>query len=865
MSFMVPVGTSWYITPAPISLPSPEALLREAGWGASPLASVCTRCTSMRGRPPGHFSLPPPSASSAFCPLRCSAKSLGSGLHFPLFQDPVAVAPRGKSLCGATLGHGPPGWGATELGMLSSHDPKRMLPLGCAGVGKALGLELLPEASSALGLWLAMEPCGACGTGACAIPQPGQVGGWGPPCRCLWTRSSPRPGVSACSSPRTRVPSVQPGTEGQRIPTMQHREGQGLAQPPAAMPPGPCRREQLEAGVLISPPRCLPAKGLSRGRGNLPGEPILPSLQIWSRQWGGPGGNCLQALVRGEGTPISSWRCPRAESSPLPQAGWPRGAHVFMCQGCDNPLGSWGGHVGPAAGWLHPGLGPGGTQESRHGLCHLSEASCGTGPSRRWVVPPQASCRWDQGHGVRLRGQVWELDGEGCTVTPPSPSLVAYQFTHCTGSQGGGGGTRKEFGSAGAVGPALALAGTREAAEPPRRLGSWLLATISNPLCLSFPTGWEAVEEARGSGLPFAIPCCSLLRAQYGFAKATSPCTASPGQRCRPGSFGKLGWMPEFLVAAAGAGLSATRYSLYARTRLGYLFYKRQVKKARERYPRGHSVSRPLGFGVVKILPIPVLSNNYSYLVIDTGSGRAAVVDPSDPLAVQAAIEEEGVLLEAILCTHKHWDHSGGNAALRQQHGSCKVYGSALDAVPELTNPLTDKERVSVGCLSFEALATPGHTVGHMAYVLDAAPFGGPPCLFSGDLLFLAGCGRLFEGSPETMLASLDVAVGLGEDTLLWPGHEYALECLTFASLLELDNPALERKLLWATEQRQEKRSTCPSTIGEEKTYNPFLRTHRRELQEALGLTRRSGEPADAFRARVLKEVRRRKDLYKAT
>ncbi|XP_062435443.1 probable hydrolase PNKD isoform X5 [Rhea pennata] len=182
-------------------------------------------------------------------------------------------------------------------------------------------------------------------------------------------------------------------------------------------------------------------------------------------------------------------------------------------------------------------------------------------------------------------------------------------------------------------------------------------------------------------------------------------------------------------------------YSLYAHTRLGYLFYKRQVKKARERYPHGHSVSRPVGFGAVKILPIPVLSNNYSYLVIDTGSGRAAVVDPSDPLAVQAAIEEEGVLLEAILCTHKHWDHSGGNAALCQQHGSCKVYGSALDAVPELTNPLTDKERVSVGRLSFEALATPGHTAGHVAYVLDAAPFGGPPCLFSGDLLFLAGCG----------------------------------------------------------------------------------------------------------------------------
>ncbi|NXO11161.1 PNKD hydrolase, partial [Oriolus oriolus] len=306
-------------------------------------------------------------------------------------------------------------------------------------------------------------------------------------------------------------------------------------------------------------------------------------------------------------------------------------------------------------------------------------------------------------------------------------------------------------------------------------------------------------------------------------------------------------------------------YSLYARTRLGYLFYQRQVKKARERYPHGHSVPQPYCFPGVKILPIPVLSNNYSYLVIDTGSGQAAVIDPSDPLAVQAAIEEEGVMLEAIFCTHKHWDHSGGNEALCQKHSSCRVYGSALDAIPQLTNPLADREKVSVGCLTFEALATPGHTVGHMVYVLDGAPFGSSPCLFSGDLLFLAGCGRPFEGSPETMLASLDVAVGLGEDTLLWPGHEYALECLTFASLLELDNSALEQKLQWAVQQRQEKRSTCPSTLGEEQTYNPFLRTHQPELQEALGLWQGVGEDPDAFRARVLKEVRRRKDLYQAT
>nr|XP_054492585.1 probable hydrolase PNKD [Agelaius phoeniceus] len=334
----------------------------------------------------------------------------------------------------------------------------------------------------------------------------------------------------------------------------------------------------------------------------------------------------------------------------------------------------------------------------------------------------------------------------------------------------------------------------------------------------------------------------------------------SPSPRRPPGRSEECWDSPSPAVAPESAG-----YSLYARTRLGYLFYQRQVKKARERYPHGHSVPQPYCFPGVKILPIPVLSNNYSYLVIDTGSSQAAVIDPSDPLAVQAAIEEEGVMLEAIFCTHKHWDHSGGNEVLCQKHSSCRVYGSALDAIPRLTNPLADREKVTVGCLTFEALATPGHTVGHMVYVLDGGPFGSPPCLFSGDLLFLAGCGRPFEGSPETMLASLDVAVSLGEDTLLWPGHEYALECLTFASLLELDNSALEQKLQWAVQQRQEKRSTCPSTLGEEQTYNPFLRTHRPELQEALGLWQAGGEDPDAFRARVLKEVRRRKDLYQAT
>ncbi|KAE8581316.1 hypothetical protein XENTR_v10024744 [Xenopus tropicalis] len=228
--------------------------------------------------------------------------------------------------------------------------------------------------------------------------------------------------------------------------------------------------------------------------------------------------------------------------------------------------------------------------------------------------------------------------------------------------------------------------------------------------------------------------------------------------------------LPRAIMAPTEKPFFRIAYSLYTKTRLGYLFYKRQLKKARERYPHGHSSAQAFVFSGVKVVPIPVLSDNYSYLIIDTASSLAAVVDPSDPLTVQAYLEREGVTLEAILCTHKHWDHSGGNKALKRLYKSCRVYGSSYDDIPELTHALSDREQLSVGRLQFQAYFTPGHTVGHMIYVLDGKSGDGPDCLFSGDLLFLAGCGRMFEGSAETMLASLDTAASLNDSTLLWPG-----------------------------------------------------------------------------------------------
>lgn len=303
-------------------------------------------------------------------------------------------------------------------------------------------------------------------------------------------------------------------------------------------------------------------------------------------------------------------------------------------------------------------------------------------------------------------------------------------------------------------------------------------------------------------------------------------------------------------------------YSLYAKTRLGYLFHKKLLKRTRELYPTGHSIVCPMIINGLKILPVPILSDNYSYLIIDVASSLAVAIDPADPEVIQSCLEEEGATLAAILTTHKHWDHSGGNKVLKKIHKTCRIYGSTTDNIPALTDPILDKETIEVGNLRFQALFTPGHTVGHMIYVLDGEPYNCPACLFSGDLVFLSGCGRIFEGSASLMLSSLDVVGTLGDETLLWPGHEYAQDNLMFAASVEPNNSAIFTKLEWVLQQRHLNQCTCPSTIGEEKEYNPFLRTHSTILHDALGVERAPSEDLTLFRSRVLQEVRKRKEIF---
>ncbi|XP_067113254.1 probable hydrolase PNKD isoform X1 [Osmerus mordax] len=328
---------------------------------------------------------------------------------------------------------------------------------------------------------------------------------------------------------------------------------------------------------------------------------------------------------------------------------------------------------------------------------------------------------------------------------------------------------------------------------------------------------------------------------------------------------GRTAWINLFkkIMARTEKPLFRIAYTLYTRTKLGYMYYKRQMRKAREQFPTGHSRTQPMEFNGIKIIPISVLSDNYSYLIIDTESSVAVVVDPADPQAVQAFLEKEGVMLEAIFCTHKHWDHSGGNKGLKRLHNACRVYGNATDNIPGLTHPLSDTDCVTVGRMTFRALFTPGHTVGHMIYLLDGRAIRAPSSLFSGDLVFLCGCGRMFEGSATTMLSSLDTVGSLSDETLLWPGHEYAEDNLLFAAEVEPRNTARENKYQWVQKQRGQKLCTSPSTIGEEKEYNPFLRIHSVALHQALGLQQYQDEDWNQFRARVLGELRRLKDVYK--
>ncbi len=231
------------------------------------------------------------------------------------------------------------------------------------------------------------------------------------------------------------------------------------------------------------------------------------------------------------------------------------------------------------------------------------------------------------------------------------------------------------------------------------------------------------------------------------------------------------------------------------------------------------------------IIAVPQLADNFAYLIIDEESRECGVVDCAEATKVLAEVKRQQVNLTTALSTHWHFDHVGGNNDLRAAIPNLRIYGARAEKgrIPGLTDPIDDGDEVSVGNLRGRAIGIPAHTSGHVAYYFPSLK-----AVFSGDTLFIAGCGRLFEGGAATMVQSLSKLAALPDDTQVYCGHEYTVKNLAFALTLEPGNHALAAKHQWAERMRREGKWTVPSTIGEEKQINPFLRTESPEIRASI-------------------------------
>ncbi|MFO0723295.1 MAG: hydroxyacylglutathione hydrolase [Myxococcota bacterium] len=259
---------------------------------------------------------------------------------------------------------------------------------------------------------------------------------------------------------------------------------------------------------------------------------------------------------------------------------------------------------------------------------------------------------------------------------------------------------------------------------------------------------------------------------------------------------------------------------------------------------------------MLEILPVRQLKDNYAYLAFVPKTRRALVVDAAEPGPILAAVEQANVVLEAILSTHHHPDHVGGNLALLAAQPGLRVFGAAADQarIPGITDPLTDRQAVEVIGLRGEMLFVPCHTRGHVAYRFQDR-------LFTGDTLFSGGCGRFFEGDAADMYRALyEVIGGLDEDTWIYPGHEYTQKNLEFAASLEPNNPDLAQQRAQVAALLDAGRPTIPSTLGAERRFNPFLRVRSPELVAAVIAKHPGLDGSDPIA--VLAAVRAMKDVF---
>ncbi|XP_011407369.2 PREDICTED: hydroxyacylglutathione hydrolase, mitochondrial-like [Amphimedon queenslandica] len=228
---------------------------------------------------------------------------------------------------------------------------------------------------------------------------------------------------------------------------------------------------------------------------------------------------------------------------------------------------------------------------------------------------------------------------------------------------------------------------------------------------------------------------------------------------------------------------------------------------------------------------IPALKDNYMYLLVDEETKESAVVDPVEPEKVLELVKEEQVKLTTVLTTHHHWDHAGGNEKLLNLIPSGLTVCGNDDRIAGLNRRVSTNDKIKVGSLTVTAYETPCHTTGHICFYVNSND-NSSKAVFTGDTLFVSGCGRFFEGTAQQMYhALIEVLAELPPETQVYCGHEYTVKGLAYSQHVEPGNQAAADKLVWAKAKREAGEPTVPSTIGEELTYNPFMRVREASVQ----------------------------------
>jgi len=253
------------------------------------------------------------------------------------------------------------------------------------------------------------------------------------------------------------------------------------------------------------------------------------------------------------------------------------------------------------------------------------------------------------------------------------------------------------------------------------------------------------------------------------------------------------------------------------------------------------------------VIAIQALGDNFIYLH-PCGDGRAFVVDPGDAPAVLRALKQHGLRLTAVLATHHHWDHVAGAAGLQAQTG-CEVIGVDRRLIPASDRMVADGDVLSVADPGVEVIATPGHTRTSVSYYVPSRGREHPGVVYTGDTLFVGGCGRLLECDAATMWQSLQKLAALPAETLVYCGHDYTLENCEFAVTIDPNDRRLRDRLAEVQKAVEYDRLTVPSTIAQERATNIFLRADDPQVKAALGM---AGAPPEE----VFAELRHRKDLF---